>query len=128
MFVYCKNNVCQTATRLQNHAYVYMHNVIIKQISNNKINGNKVKKIKKIGQQIYNIVIAIHMAYTAQECNVCFVVLSVSDFDADAVVDNSLTIIIIIGLIAIGLIITITSLFWQPFLIYPTPTISDNTT
>jgi len=43
MFVYCKNNGCQTATRLQNHACVYMHNVIIKQISNNKLNGNKLK-------------------------------------------------------------------------------------
>jgi len=38
--------------RLQNHACVYMHNVIIKQISNNKINGihNKVKERKKIKQ------------------------------------------------------------------------------
>jgi len=27
-----------------------MHNVVIKQISNNKINGNKVKKEKKIKQ------------------------------------------------------------------------------
>jgi len=43
MFVYCKNNGCQTTTRLQNHACVYMHNVIIKQISNKNLIFNKVK-------------------------------------------------------------------------------------